>query len=657
MSNTINVVAEWQSMTDTTNVTQPNKRNIIPASSAIDEMQKMKQNAATAVRPTLNNLKDEAQFYVFKSNVIDAASVRGGLKTHENADNVDDETDANIDGESGLEEFQVVAHYGFVTNGSNITIDRSSPHFNFHVAYETVRGGGENNTIDPATLNRAGHKCKVRFHTEDTTMCQVVAWMGDPVTDYLPTVIEQWYEGGNYDPNKRISAPSRRTGSSGGDRRRRGGAGGSGGSGGDGTSGGPSGHGKGPDRPHKGPSRPGDSPPYKDTSGSNPATPVSQVTSDPSTWQPNPSLERYTWRGRIGNGIKSTFDPKTLEPQVQAMYEIYPMGEWGERHGTRKPAGLPRAAHPTLSQRSSLRIMDYYVNQLAGTEIPLRDLWWTKLIITSFYKGESGQCLGNSATNLDLRGKPDKDYLRTSYEKGDHSYFKRNYASTVVHFLEDGPRRDGTGNNRGLISAVGFHGANYNAWNYWFKSIGRTDWQHVALQSYKDEVQVSYLFYYIWAIKRWRAANPDVEMNLDIAERLSIAIKAEHAGAAFGRMVLRKTKNLSDLSELYVKKNNGVYTGGAVVMKWIEKNLQTKYARDRNHNAQLYLKKTNTRLNFLRQAYRDSEVGGRILIKLDTFCNTKKRMCRNYSQVDPKLEVVINGRRFGYLDPPSMMSS
>ena len=41
MTDAVNVVAEWQSMTDATSVSQPNKRDIKPESSAIDEMKKI----------------------------------------------------------------------------------------------------------------------------------------------------------------------------------------------------------------------------------------------------------------------------------------------------------------------------------------------------------------------------------------------------------------------------------------------------------------------------------------------------------------------------------------------------------------------------------------------------------------------------------------
>jgi hypothetical protein len=621
MTDAVNVVAEWQSMTDATSVSQPNKRDIKPESSAIDEMKKMREQAAEAVSPVLNNLKEQAQFYVFKSIPVDASSVRGGLKTHENPDLSDSETSPASSANTEIRQSVVMAHYGFVSNGTNIMVDRNAPHINFHVAYEvvteTLSPGQE---LDPSSLTRAGHKCKVRVHTDDATIMQVVSWAGDPRTDNSDIIAEQWYQGGAYDP------ANTRPGNSAGDRGRsrpsRGGR--SGGRGG-----------RGPEVP----GQPGEQLPQ------NPAEaraqyqrygipPVSEVTDDPNTWLPNPPLERRPWRMGPGRGLLSTYDPTTdLGPDILPLYETYPLGHWGPTFKKNKPPGLPLSAHPVLSQRSSIRILDTYLNQLPDTVIPVEHLWWTKAIVTGLFKGESAFLLGNPASNLDCRGKADDLYYIDSYEKGTK---RRN---VIQHFITDGPRHP----SHSFISAVGFHGANYLAWNMWCKTANRPE-GHICLQSYKDESQIPYIYYYMEYIKVWYDAeeNKGKEITPEIAVKLLMGMKIHHASQGLGRLFKRRTKGLTDLSGVYLRKRGAKYEEGPVIKKFFDE-YKSKFSRQRLNKSMF------GRMQTLEEILRDSTIGGDIMIRLYSG--------HNYSDSNPALEKEVDGRRYGFMSPKTMSTT
>jgi len=620
----------YEGISSPSNAIRPNKASLAYARQTFDLLNKIKQDAETANNSSLDNLKESTSFYVVKTSLMKSSDVMYGIKTHPDADPDADKEKKPSETKWEWEHAGVLVHHGWVMNGSGVVTDRDASHIQFAIAYEFFKDidlGENRKNMDMS--DRAGHTGKVRFHTDDTTVMVIESWQGAPESKQTAAKLSDWYG---------IKRDSLKT------------------------------PGEGKPRPQKGKGKGGSGkrqpPPPPPAPGGElgGATPIVDIKCDDrSTWKPINPESWKTWRfskKSPGYGVRSKFDVKSLPSEVQALWEAHPSGEWGPSWKHNKPPGMPQACRQTLSQRSSIQIMDYYLNKIPESVIPKEYFWWVKAMYTSFFRSESGIMLGNPAGVTDMRGAPDGDYCSHSIEKGTVSTKRR------IHSICDGPRHPG----RAFISAIGLHGANFDAWNGWLAKTGRP-YGHVALQSIEDEVRVPFEFYWLKIVKPWvdaqKKAGRPTEMNQDIAEKLVAASTLQHGGGGFGRACFRKTKNLLDIDGLWCRRTK--FSGGEAkyydpipgpVVAAVQKMFRSitlaehmqKYGKLFGSGSFLSIYEVRVyttweRIHSFQKTMQHSIPGGYIHVPLDSYRN------RNPRSSAPHLEKMVNGKRYGVMRP------
>ena len=638
-SKTDSIERIYEGMTSPIIAVRPNKTSMSPAQRTTDLFNKVKVDAEKANLSDLQNMKEGSSFYVVKTCIMKAADVMYGIKTHPDSDPDADREKNPSQTKWEWEHGGVLAHFGWVMNGSGVVTDRDSSHTQFAVAYEFFKDidlGEKRKNMNKA--DRAGHTGKIKFHTDDTTVMLIDSWQGAPESEESRQKLAEWYGIASESlktPGINKPRPRSKPGS---------------GSGGGGTGGG-----SGNNEPPPPPPAPGG-----ELGGASAIVDVK--CDDRSTWKPINPKSWKTWRfssSSPGRGVRSKFDLKQLPSEVQAIWETHHQGEWGPLWKHNKPPGMPQGCRPTLTQRSSIQIMDYYLNKIPKSVIPEEYFWWVKAMYTSFFRSESGIMLGNPAGNTDMRGKADNDYCSHSIEKGTTSVRKR------IHSICDGPRHP----DRPFISAIGLHGANFDAWNGWLRKTGRP-YGHVALQSIEDECRVPFEFYWMKIVKPWvdaqKKAGRSTVMNQDIAEKLIAASTLQHGGGGFGRACFRLTGNLLNIDGLTCRKvankggNDKYYNiqAGPVVSKVqkmfksisLSEHLQ-KYGTLTGNGGSflsIYEVRVHTtweRVHSFQQTMRYSIPGGYIHIPLSPYRS------RNPSNSSAHLEKIVNGKKYGVMRP------
>ena len=593
MSKSIDIQKVHDTYSSPSLASRPNKVDMTADMQTFDLFQKIKQAALESQQSELKNLSEPSTMFVVNTTQSWTADLMYGVKSHADQDYTSDVNNRPTQVTNTHKYFAVLVHYGFLVNGPGIMIDKQSNHLQFFKAYEFVADVERHQN----QYQRSGDTCSVRFHVDDCTVCIVTGWKGNPPkgrNTNFKEIMTDWYKGAknNYKQPGALKPPKPpRKG------KKRRGTGGNGGN---------------------------NRPTYPPGSGG-PAASVDEVDcNDRSTWKPKNPVRSKKWSRTAGLNVQSTFNPAAAinDSKVLDLYEVYAdrngkTMQWGNYWKRRKPAGLPRAAHPVLSQRSSLHIYNHYVNQL--TEISDQYHWWIKAAVLGLFRKESAFLMGIPAMNFDCRGKADNDYCKQSVEKGEGNW--------RGHFIEDGPRHPGSK----FISAVGFHGANYAAWKLWLKTIGRAREEHVCLQTIKDECQVGVLYYWKIIFSKWVNNNPGKVMTQSVIESLIAVCAIWHAGQAYGYKAISRSNQLRDLSGLTIDPARPQQSAGAII-----RNIADNIDNPPYKPAKIYATIAG-RIKAFREIVSNSTPGGDMFVRLDPNLNPPP---------SPKFETNKKSRRY-----------
>ena len=632
----------------------PNKRSLQPSEQVRDPVAQARKQAFQITSPQLGNTKKPSSFFVLKTYVVSLYNIPHGVRDQTSA--------ASSRGSSGTAPTELAPwdnqatrafmHVGLVGNGTGMFSDDQAPHTSVMRAYEFM----DTEIDDGVNISRSGQICNVVFPTDDTTVCVVDSWTqdDDESGNEQPILLRSYYAAGRstYPVGGAASARTLRR------RRRR--------PGGSGT-----------------PTPP--TPPVPPTPAPTPTPPPGGSSGAPERNPPNtcPDLSSYPksgpsrskWRSKLmGMTLTSTYDATKhpTDKEVAHFFEVMPTGgkqnpgrgewgtgAWGPKWQNNKPPGLARTTRPCSSQRSGLRIMDYYVNQLHGTEIDPEHHWITKLLVTSLFYGESAFILNVLPWQFDIRTKGDKRFCKDSHD----SNVPGNYHQRIGA-IEDGPR----GASDSITCSLGFHGANFGAWNDWMKTLGRSPY-HITKQSLKDEIQIAYIYYYKYILQPL-LSQPGVSIDQATSEILINLMTTQHAGPVFFSQLSRATGAFS-----VIKKSGGTRevkprTGlaglsgltcdgpsatkcGPALNKVINKYADYVVSRDPSRNKKKvkegkyksYWKRINELRNILRDsAKQGSSWGGDVYVRL--------RHTR-YSPAGTKtgIDTLVDGKRYVILKP------